>query len=86
MAKIDHLIANVKVTVLKAKNNLSLLLRRAEAGELVYIQRGRKGTRFRIVPEREPSKRSLEADPLWKGKIAYQDEAIWESEWQEEDA
>ncbi len=76
----------MEVTVLKAKNNLSLLLRRAEAGEPVYIQRGRKGMRFRIVPERSQPKRSLEADPLWKGKIAYEDEAIWESEWRDEDA
>ncbi len=76
----------METTVLKAKNNLSSLLRRAEAGEPVYIKRGHKGMRFQIVPERDQLKRSLEADPLWKGKIAYQDEAIWESEWREEEA
>lgn len=75
----------MEMTVHKAKSNLSSLLRRAEAGEFVYIQRGREGTRFRIVPERNQPKRPLEADPLWKGKVAYQDEAIWESEWQEEE-
>ena len=74
----------METTVFKAKNNLSCLLRQAEAGEPVYIQRGRKGPRFRIVPERNLPKRTLEADPLWKRKVAYQDEAIWESEWQEE--
>jgi len=68
-------------TVLKAKSNLSSLLRRAEAGEAVFIRRGRKGPRFRILLEGEVPKRNLEADPQWKGKIAYEDEAIWESEW-----
>jgi len=72
------------LTILKAKNSLSSLLRRAEAGEAVYIRRGRKGTRFRIVPESYPVKRTFEADPRWKGKVAYEDEAIWESEWKEE--
>jgi len=72
------------LTILKAKNNLSSLLRRAEAGEAVYIRRGRKGTRFRIVPEGEAVKRTFEADPVWKGKVTYGDEAIWESEWEEE--
>lgn len=46
----------METTILKAKNNLSSLLRKAEAGEPVYIQRGRKGPRFRIVPERWSSK------------------------------
>ena len=77
-------LANMETTIFKAKSNLSSLLRRAEAGEPVYIQRGRKGPRFRIVPERELPKRDLEADPLWKGQVAFEDEAIWESEWQEE--
>lgn len=71
-------------TVLKAKSNLSSLLRRAEAGEPVFIRRGRKGPRFRIVPEGETSKRKLEANPQWKGKVVYEDEAIWESEWRED--
>lgn len=72
------------VTVLKAKSNLSALLRRAEAGEPVFIRRGRKGPRFRIVPEGDPSARKLEANPQWKGKVVYEDEAIWESEWRED--
>lgn len=74
----------METTVLKAKSNLSALLRRAEAGEDVYIRRGRNGRRFRIVPERDTAKRNLEASPEWKGKVAYEDEAIWESEWSEE--
>jgi antitoxin (DNA-binding transcriptional repressor) of toxin-antitoxin stability system len=72
------------VTVLKAKSNLSALLHRAEAGEAIYIRRGRNGPRFRIVPEEGAPKRTLGADPLWKGKVAYDDASIWESEWQEE--
>ena len=74
----------MEMTVFKAKSNLSSLLRRAEAGEPVYIRRGLEGTRFRIIPDRELPKRSLEADPQWKGKVAYEDEAIWESEWRDE--
>jgi antitoxin (DNA-binding transcriptional repressor) of toxin-antitoxin stability system len=74
----------VDLTVLKAKSNLSSLLRRAEAGEPVFIRRGRKGPRFRIVPERDTPKRVIEANPQWKGKIVYADEAIWESEWRED--
>jgi len=76
--------ASVDTTVLKAKSNLSSLLRRAEAGEAVFIRRGRKGPRFQIILKGEVPKRNLEADPQWKGKVAYQDEAIWESEWREE--
>lgn len=72
------------LTVFKAKNNLSAMLRRAEAGEPVYIRRGKKGPRFRIVPECEGLKRILDPDPAWAGKVAYADEAIWESEWREE--
>lgn len=71
-------------TVHKAKSDLSALLRRAEAGETVYIRRGRNGPRFRITLESPPPKRNLTADPQWKGKVAYEDEAIWESEWQED--
>lgn len=73
------------VTVLKAKNNLSALLRRAEAGEPVFIRRGRKGPRFRIVPEGDAAKRRLEPSPEWKGMVAYENEDIWESEWQEDE-
>lgn len=71
-------------TVFKAKSNLSSLLRRAERGEAVYIRRGRNGPRFRILPESDRPRRTLEADPSWKGKVEYKDEAIWESEWREE--
>lgn len=78
------MLANMDFTVLKAKNNMSAILRRAEAGEPVYIRRGKKGPRFRIVPEREGLKRILEPDPNWRGKVTYDDEAIWESEWREE--
>lgn len=72
------------VTVLEAKNNLSALLHRAEAGEAVFIRRGRKGQRFRIVPEEATAKRHLDPSPVWKGRVAYEDEGIWESEWREE--
>lgn len=72
------------VTVLKAKSNLSALLRKAEAGEPVYIRRGRKGARFRIVPEQALPRRTLAADPQWQGQVAYEDEAIWESEWSDD--
>lgn len=71
-------------TVLEAKNNLSQLLRRAEAGEPVFIRRGRKGPRFRIVPETRNEDRSLEPNPKWASAIRYDDQAIWESEWKEE--
>jgi hypothetical protein len=78
-------IANVETTVLKAKNSLSLLLRKAEKGEEVLIRRGSSGTRFRIVRVEEPVKRTLEPDPRWKNRIAFKDEDVWESEWKEEE-
>jgi len=40
------------VTVLKAKSNLSALLRKAEAGDLCISVGAGRGARFRIVPER----------------------------------
>lgn len=71
--------------MLKARNSLSLLLRKAEKGEEVLIRRGGSGTRFRIVRVDEPVKRTLEPDPRWKHLIAFKDEDIWESEWKEEE-
>ncbi len=71
----------METTVLKAKNHLSELLRKAEEGEEVLIRRGRKGRLFKIVPVREPTRRTLEPSPDWKGAICYKDEDIWASEW-----
>ena len=71
-------------TVLNAKNNLSSLLRRAETGEPVYIRRGRKGPRFRVVPEPQSEERVLEPNPKWAKGIRFEDAAIWESEWKDE--
>jgi antitoxin (DNA-binding transcriptional repressor) of toxin-antitoxin stability system len=75
----------METTVLKAKNNLSLLLRKAEQGEEVLIRRGGSGTTFRIVRVEEPVKRTLDPDPQWKGRIVFKDEDVWESEWKEEE-
>jgi antitoxin (DNA-binding transcriptional repressor) of toxin-antitoxin stability system len=71
----------MEATVLKAKNTLSLLLHKAEQGEEVVIRRGRNGARFRIVPVKASAHRTLTPAPRWKGRIAYTDEAVWESEW-----
>jgi len=75
----------VETTILKAKNNLSELLRRVEKGETIVIRRGRRGPAFRIVPHREPASRTLEPNPGWKNAISYRDRDIWETEWREED-
>ena len=75
----------MEATILKAKNNLSLLLHKAEQGEEVVIRRGRHGARFRIVPVKPAARRTLHPAPQWKGRIAYTDEAIWESEWKGEE-
>ncbi len=75
----------METTVLKAKNNLSLLLRMAEKGEEVVIRRGARGTSFRIVRVEEPVRRTLAPDPRWKDRIAFKDEGVWESEWKEEE-
>ena len=75
----------METTVLKAKNNLSLLLRKAEEGEEVVIRRGVRGTSFRIVRVEEPVRRTLAPDPRWKDRIAFKDEGVWESEWKEEE-
>jgi antitoxin (DNA-binding transcriptional repressor) of toxin-antitoxin stability system len=75
----------METTVLKAKNNLSLLLRKAEQGEEVLIRRGSSGTRFRIVRVEDPVKRTLAPDPQWKDRIAFKEEDVWESEWKEEE-
>jgi antitoxin (DNA-binding transcriptional repressor) of toxin-antitoxin stability system len=71
----------MEATVLKAKNTLSLLLHKAEQGEEVVIRRGRNGARFRIVPVKPGTRRTLAPAPQWKGRVAYTDEAVWESEW-----
>ena len=70
---------------MKAKSNLSELLRKAENGEEVLIRRGRKGKLFRIIPVHDDIKRSLQVNPRWKEAIRYNDEDIWESEWKEEE-
>lgn len=74
----------MEYNVLQAKTALSDLLRRVEAGESVVIRRGKKGPRFRIVADVRPLRRSLDPEPRWKGKIAYDDAAIWESEWRDD--
>lgn len=76
----------MEMTVLKAKSNLSELLRRAEDGEEVLIRRGQKGRLFRIVPVAASPRRTLEPDPRWKGKISYRDADIWASEWEGDEA
>lgn len=73
----------METTVLAAKNQLSLLLRKAEAGEEVFIRRGAKGPLFQITTVVRPQSRTLTPDPRWKNKIRYEDEAIWESGWKE---
>jgi prevent-host-death family protein len=75
----------MEATVLKAKNNLSLLLHKAEQGEEVVICRGKNGPRFRIVPIKKPARRTLTPSPKWKGRLSYTDEAVWESEWKGEE-
>jgi prevent-host-death family protein len=74
----------METTVLQAKNHLSELLRKAEAGEEVLIRRGRRGRLFRIVPVADAPARTLVPNPKWKGAIAYRDEDIWASEWKED--
>jgi antitoxin (DNA-binding transcriptional repressor) of toxin-antitoxin stability system len=71
----------MEATVLKAKNNLSQLLHKAEQGETVIIRRGRNGERFQIVPLKKNKRRTLTPAPQWKGRLTYTDEAVWESEW-----
>ncbi|MEN9813833.1 MAG: hypothetical protein RL479_2519 [Verrucomicrobiota bacterium] len=76
-------LAKMETTVLKAKNNLSDLLRRAERGEEIIIRRGPRGRAFRLSPVRERSRRSLTPNPRWVQGIAFKDEDIWASEWRE---
>lgn len=82
--EIGQLSQVMETTVLKAKNQLSELLRKAEEGEEILIRRGRKGRLFRIVPVREPSRRTLAVHPQFKGKVLFKDEDIWASEWKED--
>lgn len=74
----------METTVLKAKNSLSELLRRAEAGEEILIRRGRTGPLFRVVPVQSGRRRSLRVNPAWKSGTHYRDEDIWASEWKDE--
>jgi antitoxin (DNA-binding transcriptional repressor) of toxin-antitoxin stability system len=75
----------METTVLKAKNQLSELLRRAELGEEVIIRRGAGGKAFRLAPvEPAPQRRTLDPDPAWSGRIAYRDEDLFESEWRDD--
>ena len=76
----------METTVLKAKNQLSELLRRAERGEEIIIRRGPKGKAFRLSPvEPRENLRSLEPDPAWKDAIVYRDEDLFASEWRDEE-
>ena len=75
----------MEATVLKAKNNLSLLLHKAERGEDVFIRRGHHVARFRIVPVKQAIRRTLSPAPQWKGRLSYTDEAVWESEWKSDE-
>lgn len=75
----------METTVLKAKNHLSELMRRAERGEEVIIRRGPDGKAFRLAPVEPVEKpRKLDPHPVWKKAIAYRDEDLFESEWREE--
>ena len=75
----------METSVLDAKNRLSELMRRAEAGEDIVIRRGRNGVAFRLVPVAEKVNRTLKPDPSWAGKIQFEDQDIWDSEWEAED-
>jgi prevent-host-death family protein len=78
-------LGHVETTVLKAKNRLSELMRRAERGEEVIIRRGPNGKAFRLAPvEPFETPRTLDPNPRWQKAIAYRDEDLFESEWQEE--
>lgn len=75
----------MEITIHKAKSQLSALLKRAEQGEDVVIRRGRYGKGFRILPLREQEPRRVTESRMdWKENIHYQDEDIWESEWEGE--
>lgn len=74
----------METTVLKAKNSLSELMRRAERGEEVLIRRGINGRAFRLAPVRDQTRRTLAPNPRWAKAIHFKDEDIWASEWREE--
>lgn len=74
----------METTVLKAKNNLSQLLARAEQGEEILIRRGRQGPVFRLAPVKSPAARTLKPRAAWAGKIRYDDADLLDSEWREE--
>jgi antitoxin (DNA-binding transcriptional repressor) of toxin-antitoxin stability system len=77
-------LANMEMTVLQAKNNLSKLLRHAEEGGEVVIRRGPGGKAFRLTPVETKRGRTLAPNPRWAGKISYKDEDIWATEWRDE--
>ncbi len=74
----------MEVTVHKAKTQLSALLKKVEEGESVFIRRGVYGQAFRIVAVENPPARCLEPVAEWKAQTSVSDEALWESEWDEE--
>lgn len=77
-------LANMEMTVLQAKNNLSKLLRHAERGGEVVIRRGAGGKTFRLMAVEATSARTLKPNPRWTGKIKFKDEDIWASEWRDD--
>jgi len=74
----------MEVTVHKAKTQLSALLKKVEEGEKVVIRRGAYGRAFRIVAVEDPPARCLEPLPEWQAQTTFSDDAILESEWDEE--
>jgi antitoxin (DNA-binding transcriptional repressor) of toxin-antitoxin stability system len=73
----------METTVLKAKTELSKLLRHAERGEQVIIRRGRGGKAFQLTALGGGANRTLKPDPRWAGKIKFRDADIWASEWKD---
>lgn len=74
-------LTNMETTVLKAKTELSKLLRHAERGEQVIIRRGRGGKAFQLTALGSSAGRNLKPNPNWAGKIKFRDADIWASEW-----
>lgn len=72
-------------TVYHAKTHLSELLHAAEGGDDVIIQRGKKGTMFKIVPVNVPPLRAMEPPPEWKTNTKYKDEDLFLSEWEDDE-
>jgi antitoxin (DNA-binding transcriptional repressor) of toxin-antitoxin stability system len=78
------ILANMETTVHKAKTQLSALLKKAEEGEEVLIRRGLYGKAFKIVPIDEKPARCLEPLSEWMSRTSFEDESVWESEWETE--